>query len=383
MKITHVIQSIDLKHGGPSRSSVHLVKTLSEVNPNLKIDLLTNQSSSPLINDFNNKFLNIFFFKFNSLGVSFSLLNQIIKGKFDIVHTHGIWEGSVSLTSFISFIINKPYLISVRGMLEQWSLTQNKVIKIVALFLYQKFILKKASCIHVTSTDEYLNIRKLNIKNPVAIIPNGVNVDDFISKKRPKKSKKNTILFLSRIHEKKGIEHLIYAFYSLDNFVTDSWEVKIIGDGEENYIKSLKNIVEKLNLKKKIKILPPVYNTKEKSKILNEADLFVLPTYSENFGIVIAEALASSTPVITTKGAPWSDLKKYNCGDWIEIGTEPLTNCLFKFLKKPEKNLKEMGLNGRLLVERKYSMKLISQKINNLYEWIYLEKEKPSFVKLK
>ena len=111
----------------------------------------------------------------------------------------------------------------------------------------------------------------------------------------------------------------------------------------------------------------------EKWRVLREADLFVLPTHSENFGIAIAEALASGTPVITTKGTPWRDIENQHCGWWTEIGVEPTKEALRSFINMSESELETMGRNGRRLIEEKYSDTAIAKQMVNIYEKLLKE----------
>ena len=106
----------------------------------------------------------------------------------------------------------------------------------------------------------------------------------------------------------------------------------------------------------------------EKWRLFRCADVFVLPTYSENFGIVVAEALACGTPVITTIGTPWQDLEGMHCGWYTEIGVRPTTQALEAFLKLTEQELENMGRNGRRLVEEKYSSRRMAKEMLGLYE---------------
>ena len=234
---------------------------------------------------------------------------------------------------------------------------------------------------HATAVSEAINIRKLGFENPIAVIPNGVEISTFLfsSEKLPKQRK--TLLFLSRISPKKGIELLLEAWQQLDPIIRHNWQIEIAGNGEESYIASLQKKIAAAGIGGEVKIKGPQF---EEAKInsFRRADLFVLPTYSENFGIVVAEALASGVPVITTKGAPWEQLIKTNSGWWIDIGVEPLVQTLEKALQMPDDVLKKMGQNGRKLVEEKYCIEVVAKQMLELYKWILDEGEKPKFVEL-
>lgn len=377
MKIAHFITSIDLSTGGPARSVTHLIKKITS-NSKIEISLITKKSSNPIISSFNNQSPVLFFNRRQDLKI---ILNSLIKNKVEIFHGHGIWQYTVHKMAVFSRKNNIPYIITPRGMLEPWSLTQKKYRKKIAMLLYQKKDLEKATVIHVTAKSEKIQIRNLGFKNPIAVIPNGVNLDKFPSSYPTKSISPKKILFLSRLHKKKGIENLIEAWKLIDIKIKESWLIEIVGNGEEKYIISLKESIIKENLNEQIVIRDPVYGI-EKINLFREANLFVLPTYSENFGVVIAEALASFTPVITTKGTPWEDLETYKCGWWIEIGTTALRKTLEEALLKDSDELKVMSLNGRKLIENKYSMDSVSRDMIHLYDWMQNKENKPNFVNI-
>jgi glycosyltransferase involved in cell wall biosynthesis len=271
------------------------------------------------------------------------------------------------------------YVISPRGMLEPWALEQSRFKKLLAMFIYQYSDLKKAACLHATSKKESSNYRKLGLTNPVAIIPNGIDLSQINPIKIPTNGYKNKLLFLSRIHNGKGLENLLLAWKNIPEYLKSSWTLEVVGDGEESYVQSLINQIENLNIKDQVKFIGPLYN-EEKINAFQSSDIFVLPTYSENFGMAIAEAMAFGLPVITTKGAPWEELETHHAGWWIEIGVEPLTQALIEAMSTHPSKLIEMGKNGRKLIEDKYSIESVAKQMTELYEWILQKRDKPDFV---
>jgi glycosyltransferase involved in cell wall biosynthesis len=377
-QICHVISSID-KNAGGSASFIQLVS--NELVKYKEVSIVTNKSNCQLnINTDVRIFLASTSFGLFQ-GYSHELKSFLKYYETDIFHGSGLWQYPVHAMAKVALKRNIPYIISPHGMLEPWSLNSGKLKKKIALKFFQWDDLALSDCIHATSEMEADNIRKLGFKNPMAIIPNGIDLKEFPLNKPISNKSRFTILFLSRIHPKKGIEFLIEAWDRLSGGLRNEWQIKIAGNGDSVYIASLQQLIKNKRLEKEISIIGPQFGN-DKIKTYQDADLFVLPTYSENFGIVIAEALACGIPVITTKGTPWEELNIFKAGWWIDIGVEPLASALTEALQLSIVNRQMMGQNGRRLILEKYSIESVVLKLIQLYDWVLGKAEKPLFVSL-
>lgn len=391
MKVLTFITSISLKGGGPSRSVPMLVKGLAEVG--VDITLMTYWSD-----DMNTHALDGTSAKLKILRPNFSrsqMEEYIISEKFDVIQLQSMWDLRYHIVAKTARKHRIPYIITPRGMLEPWCLSQKKWKKKLAMALYQMKDIKRSACVFTTAEMEALHVRDLGVDVPMVVIPNGIETDGYpcrISKDKVKKQ----ILFLSRIHIKKGIELLIDAFDRIikKNADMDDWTVAIVGNGEEEYIRELKRKVEDLNLRDKVKILAPVFGD-AKVKLYQESSIFCLPSYSENFGMVIAEAMSCGVPCITTNGTPWQLLngevstmganldilgKNRKTGWCIDLNVDNLEKVLLEAMTMKTEALYEMGQKGNLLVQENFNYKSVARKVMQLYSWLLDGGQAPAFV---
>jgi glycosyltransferase involved in cell wall biosynthesis len=305
------------------------------------------------------------------------LVTLVQKGNFDIIHNHGLWLYSNYLARRVAEGYNVPLVLSPHGMLEPYGLHRSSFKKNIARLVYENRNLSCAACIHATSDQEAQNIRDLGLKNPIAVIPIGLAIDEYsntpasgaaVDDKWIELKNKKILLFMSRIHPKKGLINLIESWSKLSNLFPD-WHLVIAGPDEGNHLRDVQAAVDAGNVSIRTTFTGPVYG-KLKKDLLSVCDLFVLPTFSENFGIVITEALASAKPVITTKAAPWGTLIQDECGWWIDIGVEPLTSALKDAMSRTDAERSEMGRRGRLLVESQFSWPQITEQMLSVYEWV-------------
>lgn len=360
MKIIHFVPSIDRTSGGVGSYMQLLTKELGKL---CELYIVTANTEHQLKIE-NAKILYIPC-NLGQYSVMKREWNRILdKIKPDLVHVNCCWMPCCALVQKWSQKKNYKVILTPHGMLEPWIIARHYwTRKLPALILYQKKAIVNADYLHATAESEKENLLRLNYNSRIRIIPNGVDVQSIPMKLSWKRTK--TILFLSRVHVKKGINFLIEAIAALKNEL-NGYQIIIAGEGENNYVHELQLMAQKNEIEDKIQFIGGVYGN-QKWKLFQTADVFVLPTHSENFGIVVAEALACGTPVITTIGTPWQELETYHCGWWTKIGTEATIKALRSFLALTEKDLELMGQNGRTLIEKKYSAKSMAQNMMELY----------------
>ena len=355
MKVIHFVASIDRRDGGTAEYT-RLLST--ELKNHIEIVVATGITPNPIkITGVKIRFFKTHFIRWFHMLKDFNEFLSIEKP--DIVHINGIWSPQNWGFQKVAQELGIKVILSPHGMLEPWIMSHNQWKKKLGLFLYQKNAVKKADYIHATAQMEKDNIIKIGFKNPIFIIPNGIDIREVKKIKQNYGVKK--MVFLSRIHPKKGIEMLLDSW---SNSNTDEWTLEIAGNGDEQYIEKL--ILRAKDLKN-VAFVGAKYG-ESKWNFLRSADVMILPTHSENFGIVIAESLAVGVPVITTRGTPWEDIETHNCGWWINLSITNLEICIKEVITASANDLRNMGIKGIKLVSEKYEIKVVTTKMLELYQ---------------
>lgn len=375
--ILHVIDSLDDDTGGPSRSVPGQCWSTVKAGFDVGISYIwKGEKLSPEAELLNSRQVKIF-----PVQSSFSprVLWQLIT-QYDLIHVQGVWSPYCHWGAWFARLQKKPLVITPRGMLEPWAMTAKRIKKLIAYKLYQEWDLQKASVLQATAREEAEHLRALGLRTPIAIIPNGVDIPVFKGKVKTNITNRRRLLFLSRVHPKKGVLELVRALAALKPLlIKGKWILTIAGPDEGGHWALVKKEARKLGVENLIEYVGPVEASK-KWDLYRSSSLFVLPTYSENFGLVIAEALGCGVPVITTQGTPWEELNTYHCGWWYPIGQKELEFTLRQALVTSDRELKEMGARGRKLVQQKYEWPSIGYQLKETYEWILEKGSKPLFV---
>jgi len=471
MKILHTVATLDPASGGPARSVPHLARTLAAAGHDVGLwaPAAVVQLSDASPDDAPG--LAVFSGDFTAALDAF--------GTPDLVHDHGIWLPCHREVARVCAARGSPRIVSPRGMLEPWALRHKKWKKRIAWWLYQKSLLESTAALHATATSEADQLRRLGLKQPIILAPNGVGLRPPGAPTCPQRGEKTsniehrseegentgwrdglgtptssnkghstsnievqskdersgtqapspipdlqssifdlprTALFLSRIHPKKGLPMLLEAWARVRPL---GWQLRIVGPDEGRHVVELKELCVKLELGRAgftdpadlsptargeegpacggaairpqtwdrcvnrslpVEFSPPLEGA-EKWAAFDEADLFILPTYSENFGIAVAEALASGVPVITTKGAPWEGLHTHHCGWWTDISTAAIASALHEACTSDPATLQAMGARGRDWMHRDFSWDRIAHEMTAAYDWLLGGGVKPGCVR--
>ncbi len=357
MKVLHSIHSLKASVGGPARSVPALVTSLR--NSGLDIRIVTQRLPEATTE------------QILSINQIDSLLSTGWRP--DIIHDHGMWLPFNHRIATFSDKHHIPRMVSPRGMLAPLSLKQGRFKKRIAWLLYQRRDLAAAACLHATSTQEVQQFRDLKLGIPIAQIPNGVEALPLSEHPRANDASRaldpdrvREILFLSRIHPQKGLPLLVKAWKQVKK---PGWVIRIVGPEERGHLTELKSLTRELNIEHEIIFDKPV-NDSDKWELLANSDLVVLPSYSESFGMIVAEALAAGKPVITTTGTPWKSLNERHCGWCVPPDASSLALALQTAIRLTDEQRTRMGEQGRQWITSSFSWPAIAEQFLRVYECV-------------
>jgi glycosyltransferase involved in cell wall biosynthesis len=385
-RILHCVPGLDPRQGGPSRTVVALTDALACF-PGVAIWLLSQGiRNGPTVRSREPRVTRMVVASHSRLALALALpVRRGLRGagatavRPALIHSHGVWHPANHWSARAARAWGVPLIIHPRGMLEPWALGQKALKKRLALKLFQRAELDGARALVATSEMEYENLRRFGLRQPVALIPNGVDLAGLetagISPRIPERER--LALFLSRVHPKKGVLELVRAWGQI---APVGWRLCIAGPDEGGHWGAVARIVERLRLGSAVDYAGPVEGA-AKAALYREADLFVLPTFSENFGMVVAEALSYGVPVITTQGAPWAELETYRCGWWIATGVAPLAAALGVAMSLTDDERWAMGERGRAYV-RRFAWEVIAGQTLDLYRWVLGRGDRPAGVRV-
>ncbi len=355
MKVLHVVPSFYPAHyyGGPVQSTLHLCRKLADAGCDVRV--LTTNANGPEVLDvrtgseieFAPGVRVLYAKRLRPDSFSPALLGRLpgMTRWADVVHVTAVYSFPVIPAFLASRFAGKPVVWSPRGALQRWSGSTRVRMK-DAWDAVSAAVQPKSTVMHVTSDEEAVESLARYPKLRTAVIPNGVPVPERLDPKPGAGPLR--LVFLGRLHPKKGIENLLDAVSMLGDL---RWTLAIAGKGDPDYTASLRARIAGLGLTNRVTMTGELVGL-EKQRFLENADLAVFPSYTENFGIVVAEALAHAVPVIASMATPWREVESRRCGLWVDNFPATVADAILRASRMP---LREMGQRGRKWMIAEYS----------------------------
>jgi len=371
MKVLHVVPSFHpaYLYGGPIRSTFELCRNLVELGSEVRV-LTTDANGLDQVLDVDKnaevKLPEGFRVRYcprrqrHSVSPTLLRLLPSYMRWADVVHLTGVYNFPTFPTLWWARSLNKPLVWSPRGALQRWEGSSRIGLKAIWDFLWYHTAGSAQLTIHVTSEHERREALARFPKLQMAMIPNGVDVPADLN--RIERNGVLRLLFIGRLDPKKGIEALLKACSLVDSALR--WHLAIAGWGAPEYVSQLKEQIHTLGVKEQVDMMGEVLS-EAKTRLFECSDVALVPSYTENFAIVVAEALAHGVPVIASKGTPWSRLDEMKCGLWVDNDPETLADAIRSISTMP---LHNMGLIGREWMQKEFSWRSVTEQMLNLYQ---------------
>ena len=302
-------------------------------------------------------------------------------------HGHGLWELPVHYSATLSRKLNAPFMLCVHGMLEPWALNRSRLKKRLIGALYQDRDLRGASCLHAITPAEVMSFRSYGLTNPIAVVPNGVDLSDFdgLGQQRgqfaalfPQSAGRPLALFLSRIHPKKGLIHLLRAWRSVGRDHPD-WLLAVAGPDCNGHRAEIERLAGHLEIGRSLLFTGPLYG-EEKLAVLANAEFFALPSFSEGFSVAVLEAMACRLPVLITPGCNFPEVEERGAGVIVEPTKEGTEQGLRQLMELSAASRRSMGDCGQQLIKENHTWSMLAKRMIEVYEWLLGERERPECV---
>lgn len=382
MKVLHVVPSVAARYGGPSEAALRMTSALREAGVETVL-ATTDADGAGRLPVATNEELDyqgarvIFFSRLPGESLKASLaLARWLRGnasRFDLVHIHSVFSGPSLSAGKAARDAGIPYIVRPLGQLDAWSLSQHPIRKKLFLAFGGRALVERAVALHWTDETERTQAPVFAAEHRAVVVPLGVD-ERLFENGAAGVERARVLLFLSRLHPKKNVEVVIEAFQALGERAA-GWRLVIAGDGEATYVESLKRLAARGHAT--VQFVGWLAG-EEKRRAMREAALFILPSSQENFGIVVAEAMATGTPVIVSETVALSGEVRRNDAGWVAPpGRNGLSETLADAMSSPAERIRR-GAAARFLAEGRFRWAEIAQRLIAEYEGLVSGALRPS-----
>lgn len=304
------------------------------------------------------------------------LQRNLQRRDFELLHSHGLWNYTSLACRQWARKTRRPYLVSPHGTLDCWALNHSKWKKRLASSLYERNVLSNALCLHALNQQEAEAIRNFGLKNPIAVIPNGVDYPQEVGHHDPPSWAQSiqpgtkVLLFLGRLNQKKGVSNLLNAWSQLQPLAQSrAWHLVLAGWNSGTRPGDFEQQATELGIQKTTTFIGPQYGA-QKAATLSLASAFILPSFSEGLPIAVLEAWAQRVPVLMTPECNLSQAYKEGAAHKIATGDDGIREGLLELFEMSNSELKSMGEKGRAFVQQHFSWPMITRQMIELYNWL-------------
>ncbi|PYL27986.1 MAG: glycosyl transferase family 1 [Verrucomicrobia bacterium] len=381
IKIGFLVSSVSREAGGLFQSVRGLAKAVTCASASARVFGVSDEQSAVDLQDWQPLSVQTFRPQLPAWGYSNQLVPALLGADLDILSTHGLWKYCSVVSQRWHLRTGRPYIVHPEGMLESWALRNAKWKKRIAALLYEDRHLRGAACLRALCEAEAQSIRAYGMRNPICVIPNGVDLPDRgeTPKAQPQVFAENrkVLLYLGRLHPKKNVANLIRAWKQILNSHPSSrasWVLAIAGWSQGGYEQKLKHLAGDFDTAAapeldSVAFLGPRFGM-DKNECYRACDAFIMPSLSEGLPITVLEAWANAKPVLMT---PECNLPEgFAAGAALQIGTSPgeIAAGLKQVIEMSDDDRRAMGNRGRNLVATTFSWPRIGEQMRSVYEWV-------------
>ena len=363
LHVVHVVDSLAPQTGGPARTVPGMAEALAR--RGVGVTLVTREGGADVDGV---EVVVTGRSGFAGRILSSAVSRALAENQAHLVHSHGVWRATNHGAASAARCAGCPHVVAPRGMLEPWALRRSRVRKRIARAVYQWRDLHRASLFHATADAEAAQLHALGFAAPAVVVPNGVDWSEMPEpgQRRARTEGPKRAVFLSRIHPKKGLLGWVEAWRRA---APRGWVMELWGPDEGGHRREVETAVAAAGLGQTWHFHGPA-DANQRAQVLADADLFVLPSHSENFGVVVAEALGAGVPVLTTHGAPWRALQTERAGWWVAPEIEALAAALRTAAETNPAELVAMGARGAVWARGRFAWEPLARQMEAAYRWL-------------